>query len=260
MRILLTNDDGIHAAGLDAAEQIARGLSDDVWVVAPELDQSGLSHSLSLNDPLRLRQVSERRFALRGTPSDCVIMAVRRICADKKPDLVLSGVNSGQNVADDVTYSGTIAGAIEGTLLGIPSIALSQAYPHGERARIPYETSIAHAPKVITELLDFGFPDGVLYNVNFPNRPPDAVGGVMITKQGKLTHGLHIDERFDGRGNQYFWLAYRRERPSIAPGSDLEALAVGATSVTPLRLDMTAYDLGDPLRHHFANSGRKQEK
>ena len=168
MRILLTNDDGIHAAGLDAAEQIARGLSDDVWVVAPELDQSGLSHSLSLNDPLRLRQVSERRFALRGTPSDCVIMAVRRICADKKPDLVLSGVNSGQNVADDVTYSGTIAGAIEGTLLGIPSIALSQAYPHGERARIPYETSIAHAPKVITELLDFGFPDGVLYNVNFP--------------------------------------------------------------------------------------------
>jgi len=250
MRILLTNDDGIHAAGLDAAEQIARGLSDDVWVVAPELDQSGLSHSLSLNDPLRLRQVSERRFALRGTPSDCVI----------KPDLVLSGVNSGQNIADDVTYSGTIAGAIEGTLLGIPSIALSQAYPHGERARIPYETSIAHAPKVITELLDFGFPDGVLYNVNFPNRPPDAVGGVMITKQGKLTHGLHIDERFDGRGNQYFWLAYRRERPSIAPGSDLEALAVGATSVTPLRLDMTAYDLGDPLRHHFANSGRKQEK
>ena len=118
-------------------------------MVAPELDQSGLSHSLSLNDPLRLRQISERRFALRGTPSDCVIMAVRRICADRKPDLVLSGVNSGQNVADDVTYSGTIAGAIEGTLLGISSIALSQAYPHGERARIPYETSIAHAPGII---------------------------------------------------------------------------------------------------------------
>jgi 5'-nucleotidase len=255
MRILLTNDDGIHAPGLEALERIAAELSDDVWVVAPELDQSGLSHSLSLNDPLRLRQISERRFALRGTPSDCVIMAVRRICADLKPGLVLSGVNSGQNVADDVTYSGTIAGAIEGTLLGIASIALSQAYPHGERARIPYETSIAHGPGIVRKLLDFGFPDNVLYNVNFPNRPPDAVDGVMITTQGKLVHGLHIEERYDGRGNQYFWLAYRRQPPNIAPGSDLHALEVGATSVTALRLDMTAYDLGDPLRQHFADRG-----
>ena len=255
MRILLTNDDGIHAPGLEVLERIAAALSDDVLVVAPELDQSGLSHSLSLNDPLRLRQVSERRFALRGTPSDCIIMAVRRICADHKPDLVLSGVNSGQNVADDVTYSGTIAGAIEGTLLGIPSIALSQAYPHGERARIPYETSIAHGPGIIRKLLDFGFPENILYNVNFPNRAPDKVDGVMITTQGKLAHGLHIDERFDGRGNQYFWLAYRRPPPNIAPGSDLHALELGATSVTPLRLDLTAHDLGDRLRHHFADSG-----
>lgn len=255
MRILLTNDDGIHAPGLEVLEKIAAELSDDVWVVAPELDQSGLSHSLSLNDPLRLRQISEKRFALRGTPSDCVIMAVRRISAELKPDLVLSGVNSGQNAADDVTYSGTIAGAIEGTLLGIPSIALSQAYPHGERARIPYETSLAHGPGIIRKLLDFGFPEGVLYNVNFPNRPPDKVEGVMITKQGKLAHALHIDERFDGRGNQYFWLAYRRQPPNIAPGSDLHALDLGATSVTPLRLDMTAHDLGDPLRHHFARAG-----
>jgi 5'-nucleotidase len=255
MRILLTNDDGIHAPGLAALERIAAELSDDVWVVAPELDQSGLSHSLSLNDPLRLREVSPRRFALRGTPSDCVIMAVRRICVDPKPDLVLSGVNSGQNVADDVTYSGTIAGAIEGTLLGIPSIALSQAYPHGARAHIPYETAIAHAPAIVRRLLDFGFPENVLYNVNFPNRLPHEVGGVMVTSQGKLAHGLHVDERFDGRGNQYFWLAYRRQQPNLAPGSDLHALDLGATSVTPLRLDMTAYDLGDPLRHHFSRGG-----
>lgn len=251
MRILITNDDGIHAPGLGVLERIARVLSDDVWVVAPENDQSGLSHSLSLNDPLRLREVDDRKFAVRGTPSDCVIMAVRRLLG-ARPDLVLSGVNSGQNAADDVTYSGTVAGAFEGTLLGIPSIALSQAYTFTGGVRdIPWETAAAHGPDVIRKLVAFGFPPAIVYNINFPNRAPDAVSGVAITTQGRLTHGLHIDARLDGRGNPYFWLAYRRERPDIAAGSDLEALEQGAISVTPLRLDMTAYDLGDPLRRHF---------
>lgn len=125
MRILCTNDDGIHAPGLKIIEQIAKELSDDVWVVAPELDQSGVSHSLSLNDPLRLRAVGERHYAVRGTPTDCVIMGARHILKDKQPDLVLSGVNKGRNVAEDVVYSGTIAGALEGTILGFPSVALS---------------------------------------------------------------------------------------------------------------------------------------
>ena len=128
MRILITNDDGIHAPGLAVLERIAAALSDDVVVVAPETDQSGVAHSLSLNDPLRLREVSPRHFAVKGTPTDCVIMGVRSVMHDKKPDLVLSGVNRGQNVAEDVTYSGTIAGAMEGTILGVPSVALSQAY------------------------------------------------------------------------------------------------------------------------------------
>src|ERR1700722_13757069 len=128
MRILLTNDDGIHADGLATLERIAAQLCDDVFVVAPESDQSGVAHSLSLNDPLRLRQISERRFAVKGTPTDCVIMGVRSILEGRNPDLVLSGVNRGHNVAEDVTYSGTIAGAMEGTILGIPSIALSQCY------------------------------------------------------------------------------------------------------------------------------------
>src|SRR6267378_541746 len=127
MRILVTNDDGIHSEGLDACAEIARALSDDVWIVAPEFDQSGVSHSLSLNDPLRLRQVEERRFAVKGTPTDCIIMGVRHILNGKGPDLILSGVNRGQNAAEDVTYSGTIAGALEGTILGIPALALSQA-------------------------------------------------------------------------------------------------------------------------------------
>src|SRR5438067_12841140 len=124
MRILCTNDDGIHAPGLKVVEEIARALSDDVWVVAPELDQSGVSHSLSLNDPLRLREIGPRHFAVRGTPTDCVIMGTRYLMEAVAPDLILSGVNRGQNAAEDVTYSGTIAGAMEGTILGIPSMAL----------------------------------------------------------------------------------------------------------------------------------------
>ena len=152
-----------------------------------------------------------------------------------------------------MTYSGTVAGAFEGTLLGIPSIALSQAYTFEGGVRdIPWETAVAHGPGIIRKLVDFGFPPAIVYNVNFPNRKPDDVAGVVITTQGRLTHGLHIDARHDGRGNPYFWLAYKRERPDITPGTDLEALQQGAVSVTPLRLDMTAYDLGDPLRHHFA--------
>ena len=128
MRILLTNDDGVHAAGLKLLERIASQFSDDVWIVAPETDQSGVAHSFSLSSPLRLREIAPKHFAVQGTPTDCVLMAVRRILGDKKPDLVLSGVNRGQNVAEDVTYSGTIAAAIEGTLLGVKSIALSQSY------------------------------------------------------------------------------------------------------------------------------------
>src|SRR6476469_10760506 len=128
MRILITNDDGIHSPGLDLLERIAQTLSDDVYVIAPEYDQSGVAHSLSLNDPLRLREVAPKHFAVKGTPTDCVIMGVRHIMKDNPPDLVLSGVNRGQNVAEDVTYSGTIAGAMEGTTLGVPSFALSQAY------------------------------------------------------------------------------------------------------------------------------------
>ena len=149
MRILVTNDDGIHAPGLETLEAIARHLSDDVWVVAPETDQSGVSHSLSLNDPLRLRQVAEKRFAVKGTPSDCVIMGVRHILRERGPDLVLSGVNRGQNVAEDVSYSGTVAGAIEGTILGVPSIALSQAYGPGGRDAVKWHTAEAHAAAII---------------------------------------------------------------------------------------------------------------
>src|SRR5215210_1451938 len=146
MRILCTNDDGIHAPGLAALERIARELSDDIWIVAPETDQSGVAHSLSLNDPLRLREISERHFAVKGTPTDCVIMGVRHVMREVKPDLVLSGVNRGQNVAEDVTYSGTIAGAMEGTILGVPAIALSQAYGPAGRMAVRWQCAEHHGP------------------------------------------------------------------------------------------------------------------
>src|SRR5215210_3786615 len=156
MRILITNDDGIHAAGLDTCEQIARALSDDVWVVAPEYDQSGVSHSLSLNDPLRLREVDDRRFAVKGTPTDCVVMGVRHILDGKPPDLVLSGVNRGRNVAEDVSYSGTIAGATEGAILGIPSFALSQEFGPASRTYPHWDCATQHGPDVISKVLAAG--------------------------------------------------------------------------------------------------------
>jgi len=241
MRILVTNDDGIHAPGLAVCEEIAGTLSDDVWVVAPETDNSGVSHSLSLNDPLRLRSIGPRHFAVKGTPTDCVIMAVRHIAGDVKPDLVLSGVNRGSNVAEDVTYSGTVAGAMEGAVLGIPSFALSQAYGPASRDKPRWETARHHAPDLIRKILATGMPRDVLVNVNFPDCAPTEVRGIAITAQGKRDQEmLRIEARHDGRGNPYYWLAFsRRGRSEPRGGTDLFALADNRIAVTPLRLDLT---------------------
>ena len=240
MRILITNDDGIHAYGITVLERIARQLSDDVTVVAPELDQSGVAHSLSLNDPLRLREISPNHFAVKGTPTDCVIMAVHHILGDRRPDLVLSGVNVGHNLAEDVIYSGTVAGAMEGAMLGITSIALSQGYPPGSRANVDWGCAEAHGPKVIRDILDAGIPRDNLVNVNFPARPASEVTGVSVTVQGRRDANLAgLEERFDGRGNPYYWIRYGRSRSTPVAGSDLEAIANGRISVTPLRLDLT---------------------
>lgn len=240
MRILVTNDDGVNSPGLESCVRIAQSLSDDVWVVAPEFDQSGVAHSLSLNDPLRMRCVDERRFAVKGTPTDCVIMAVRHVLKEKRPDLVLSGVNRGQNLAEDVTYSGTVAGAIEGTILGIPSIALSQVFGAATRERPNYDTAEAHAPELIRRLLKEGIPPGVLVNVNFPDCRPSEVVGIGVSVQGRRDPGLmHIEERKDGRGNPYYWLAFNRQKRVPPNGSDLWAIENKRISVTPLRLDMT---------------------
>jgi 5'-nucleotidase len=242
MRILCTNDDGIHAPGLKIVEQIARALSDDVWVVAPELDQSGVSHSLSLNDPLRLREVGPRHFAVRGTPTDCVIMGARHILGEKLPDLVLSGVNKGRNVAEDVVYSGTIAGALEGTILGLPSFALSQEFSIETRNKPLWDTALQFGPPILRKVIEAGVPRNTVINVNFPACAPEEVGGIRVTRQGKRNQGfLKVDERRDGRGNPYFWIGFERLAMIDAPaeGTDLAALAERFVSVTPLRLDRT---------------------
>ncbi|WP_406858355.1 MULTISPECIES: 5'/3'-nucleotidase SurE [unclassified Alsobacter] len=240
MRILVTNDDGVHAPGLKVCEAVARALSDDVWVVAPETDQSGVAHSLSLNDPLRLRQVDERRFAVKGTPTDCVIMGVRHILKDRKPDLVLSGVNKGQNVAEDVTYSGTVAAAIEATILGIPAVALSQAYGPNGRDSISWEVGERQAPAIIRKVLEAGIPKGVLVNVNFPHCEPGVELEVVTGTQGwRSQELLRIEERADGRAIPYYWIGFVRGKYELENGSDLHALAHRKISVTPLRIDLT---------------------
>ncbi len=253
MRILLTNDDGVHAEGLRCLERVARTLSDDVWVVAPEADQSGFAHSLSLSEPLRLRQLDDRHFAVRGTPTDCVIMGVKNILPEP-PDLILSGVNSGSNVADDITYSGTVAGAMEGTLLGIRSIALSQAYRvrEGVGRDVPWETTEAHAPALLGRLLAVDLPAGVFLNVNFPNAAPEDVEGVTVAAQGKLAYGMWVEERADGRGFPYYWLRFGRETTAPRAGTDLHALGSRKISVTPLKLDLTAHEVRDQLTKALA--------
>src|SRR5882724_5326098 len=190
MRILLTNDDGIDSPGLHALRQIAGELSDDVWVVAPETNQSGASHSLSLHEPLRMRKVDDRAFAVRGTPTDSVIMGVRHVLKDQAPDLVLSGINRGANMAEDVTYSGTIAGAFEGTILGIRSMALSQAFGFESGTAARWQTALAHAPALLRKLLAMPWAPSSVMNINFPDREPGEVAGTMVTAQGRRDPGL----------------------------------------------------------------------
>jgi 5'/3'-nucleotidase len=254
MRILLTNDDGIHAPGLKVMKDIADELSDDVWIVAPETNQSGVSHSLTLHDPLRIRHIGKREMAISGTPTDCVLMGVLELLKDKKPNLVLSGVNQGQNAGDDATYSGTVAGAMEGTLLGIPSIALSQSR-HGRgydgEGAMRWETAREHGPSSIKKLLEAGWPEKVLLNLNFPDCAPDEVKGLAVTNQGYSDPNTSVgyERREDMRGDPYYWLRFRRNTNNPPKGSDVEAIHDNTISVTPLHLDLTHYETCQALHN-----------
>ena len=241
MRILCSNDDGVHARGLESLVKIAHELSDDVWVVAPQDEQSGAARALTLAHPIRIRQYDERRFSVTGTPSDAVMMGVSKILEDKKPDLILSGVNNGQNIAEDVTVSGTIAAAFQGMSMGVPSIALSLARMARDRAR--WATPEVHGAGVIRRLLEAGWPDDVVVNVNFPDRTPDDIAGVEVTSQGhRDAVQLYAEERRDLRGGTYYWYGYTGELSDPPHGTDLKAIYEGRISITPLHLALTHAD------------------
>lgn len=240
MRILLTNDDGIFAPGLEVLERIARQFSDDVWICAPAEEQSGAGHSLTLGRPVRLRQHDERRFSVSGTPTDSVMMALRKVLPGK-PDLILSGVNRGANLGDDVTYSGTVSAAIEGALAGIRSIALSQVYEkEGMGDSVPFAAAEAWGAKAIAPLLDAPFAERTLVNVNFPPVEAAAVQGIRVVRQGFHDYARgSVVEGTDPRGYQYFWFGLHGIEHTPGHQTDLEAIQDGYISVTPLQLDLT---------------------
>jgi 5'-nucleotidase len=241
MRILLTNDDGVNATGLKVLERIARKFSDDIWVVAPTEEQSGAGHSLTLTVPVRLRKLGERRFCVAGTPTDSVMMAIGHVMEDHRPDLVLSGVNRGANLGEDVTYSGTVSAAMEGALAGIPSIALSQGIARERTGDTdPFAVAEAWAERVLKPLIATPMEPRTLINVNFPALPPEAVKGVRVVRQGLRDYGrLRLVRRTDPRGYDYFWFGLGPMIETPGHSTDLEAIADGFVAVTPLHLDLT---------------------
>lgn len=247
MKILLTNDDGIHAPGLKVLEEIAREFSDDIWTCSPHEEQSGTGHSLTLTQPVRVRRHDERRFSVTGTPTDAVTFGLRKVM-DGPPDVILSGVNRGANLGDDITYSGTVSAAIEGALAGIRSIALSQVYAReGMGDDVPFGAAREWGAQVLAPLLDAPLPKRTLVNVNFPARPPEEVKGIRVVRQGfhDYSRGTVVEGR-DPRGYKYYWFGLQAIEHTLDHGTDLEAIDEGYVAVTPLQLDLTHHaSLGD---------------
>ena len=253
MRILVTNDDGVSASGIALLEKVARGLSDDVWIVAPAEEQSGTGHSLTLTRPIRLRRLGDKRFAVAGTPTDSVLMALFHVMKDSPPDVILSGINRGANLAEDVTYSGTVSATMEGALAGVPSIALSQSYSReGMGDNVPFAAAEAWAGKVLGPLLEQRMEAGTLINVNFPALPAEDVRGVRVVRQGIRDYGrTQIIQRTDPRGYPYYWLGLGPMVQTPGHTTDLEAIADGFISVTPLHLDLTHEPSLETLKGRF---------
>ena len=254
MRILLTNDDGVNARGMALLETIARRLADDIWVVAPSEEQSGAGHSLTLTEPVRLRHHGDQRFSVTGTPTDAVMLALAHVMKDAPPDVILSGINRGANLGEDVTYSGTVSAAMEGALAGVRSIALSQAYSReGMGDTVPFAAAEAWAERVLAPLIAFETEPRTLINVNFPALAPDQVKGIRVCRQGLRDYGrLRIVNRTDPRGYEYYWFGLGPMVETPGHSTDLEASADGYVSVTPLHLDLTHESSLDALHKRFA--------
>ena len=236
-RVLLSNDDGINAPGLKALEDAIKPHVKELWVCAPETEQSATSHSLTLRRPLRIRHVSENRYAVDGTPTDAVLLGVSKVMDGNRPDLILSGINRGGNLGEDVTYSGTVAAAMEGAMLGIPSVALSQVYE--DRHKVKWATAKNWTPKVLKQLFKQGWPKGIFINVNFPDVTAAKVTGSEVCRQGRRKIGGGLTRGVDPRGDEYFWVGPQRDEDKYLKGTDLAASIEGKVSVTPLALDLT---------------------
>ena len=240
-KILITNDDGIHAEGLAALEAAMSEIG-DVYVVAPESEMSGASHSLTLARPLRIRQIDENHWSVDGTPTDCVTLALNQILAPFfKPDICVSGINPGANMGDDASYSGTVAGAMEATILGVPGLAFSLA---AYRSHDFTESGIV-AKQVTEKVLGERLPDGILLNINIPKGVPT---GIRITKQGFKSARPVISELIDPRGKPYYWIGEVRDGFRAEGGTDFEAVDEGYVSITPMKADLTSYESMEILR------------
>jgi 5'/3'-nucleotidase len=251
-RILISNDDGIDAPGIKLLEKIARELTPDVWVVAPEMEQSGASHSLTTRRPLRLVQIDASHYHVDGTPTDCVLLALKRLLRDKPPTLVLSGINGGGNIAEDMTYSGTVAAAMEATLFGVPAIALSQDYK--DRGAISFAAAEAFCADTIRRIVAAAepWPTDTFFNVNFPAVSPAEVRGFAVTHQGKRVLGDNLTEGTDPRGQRFYWIGPAKPEGGATPGSDLCAMEENRVSITPIHLNLTNVPVADDLRRSFA--------
>lgn len=236
-RVLITNDDGVYAPGLRVLVGAAKKIFKEVWVVAPETEQSATSHSLTLRRPLRIRRIKKYQYAVDGTPTDSVLLGIREVMKTSPPDIVLSGINRGGNLGEDITYSGTVAAAIEGTLLGFPSVALSQYCE--DQQQVSWKTAEKWTALVFKKLFALDWSSGVLMNVNFPNVPPNKVLGLEVASQGSRKIGGTLMEGKDPRGNKYYWVGPQRERSDVQNGTDLDVVLAGGIAVTPLSLDLT---------------------
>jgi 5'-nucleotidase len=240
VRILLTNDDGIHSDGLTKLEEALRELG-DVYVVAPASEMSGASHSLTLSRPLRIRRIDERHWTVDGTPTDCVTLALNQILGPGDlPDICCSGINYGANLGDDASYSGTVAGALESTILGVPGLAFSLA----TRENFDFTHAARFAVTAVRKVLEEPLPEGTLLNINVP---PGGIAGVRVTRQGIKKARPIITEHIDPRGKAYYWIGEEYYGTSAEDGTDYAAVEAGCVSVTPLRSDMTNHNALDAL-------------
>lgn len=245
-RILVTNDDGIGAEGLVLLEELALRFTDDVWVVAPDEEKSGFSHAISMTVPIRMRKIDDRHYSVKGTPTDCALLGIYELMRDRAPTVLLSGVNRGANLAEDITYSGTAAAAMEGALLGIRSIALSQVFTIGGEAR--WQTARRFAPAILERLLACDWQPGAFVNVNFPDAEPEDVVGERVTTQSRRLPGSFKPvRRVDERNFPYFWIKLAYATAELEESGDLRAIAENAISITPIQMDMTAHG----FRHYL---------